>query len=240
MYQIIAGEYDDLFPHSSAKTEFVESLLTNGDKRILDLGCATGELLLSLAKPDRELTGIDLDGDMVETARKKGESREIAGVTFTLYDMRFYLEYIEIHSYDVILCFGNTLAYLENGEELLSFFKNAYRVLRPGGRMIIQIINFDNPAMDENFRFPELNTPRIRFTRSYGKDPAGGLLFNTEIYQKESGITLNDTHRLYPFRSNDLERTAREALFREVMAWGGYRHEEPEESDFFRLFQITK
>lgn len=239
MYNIIAEQYDNLFPHPQAKTEFVESRLGGEDEKILDLGCATGELLLSLYTEGRQLTGIDLDAAMVEMAKRKALSRSLP-VDFRLYDMRYYLEYIDIHSIDMILCFGNTAAYLEGPDELDEFLKDACSILQPGGQFIIQILNFDNPAMGTGFVFPDLNTDKLRFSRSYAEDPTGGILFNTEVFQKETEVTMNDTHRLYPFTSSQIIAASEKNQFTSCHMFGGYNNEEIKEDDFSRLFVLTK
>ena len=243
MYNIIADEYDNLFPHPQAKTDFVETRLTNKNEKILDMGCATGELLLSLiakGTKERQLIGIDLDGTMVDIAKEKALAQQTPNTEFKLYDMRYYLEYIDIHSMDMLLCFGNTLAYLKDPKELNDFFKNAYRVLQPGGGFIIQILNFDNPAMGIGFTFPELNTSKLKFSRSYAEDPTGGILFNIEVFQKDIEVTMNDTHRLYPFTSSQIMTASKKAQFSSCLMFGGYNDEEIKTDDFSRLYVLTK
>lgn len=54
-------------------------------KRIADIGCGAGELSLAIARqrPDAEVTGVDVSGDLVETARQRAGT---CGVRFILAD----------------------------------------------------------------------------------------------------------------------------------------------------------
>ncbi|MDC7219149.1 MAG: class I SAM-dependent methyltransferase [Spirochaetales bacterium] len=241
IYSLIADEYDSLFPHPRAKTDFVEKLIPDGPSSLLDLGCATGELLLSLVKEERELTGIDLDGEMVARAVAKSAEREGGDrARFLQFEMNSYLEHGEKFSLDLILCFGNTLAYLEGPEELEDFLYGAFALLRPQGQVVIQILNYDNPAMNEDFSFPELHTERVKFARSYSAGPEGSLLFHTDYTNSATGEVSSDIHRLYPFKEEEIKKAAAKAGFRRFQAYGGYSFEETREKDFSRLFLLKK
>ncbi len=241
MYSLIAGEYDRLFPHPRAKTDFVEKLLPEGAADILDLGCATGELLLSLGKGGRKLTGIDLDNEMILQAIGKAAERNMAGeVNFLHFEMASYLAYNEKFSYDMILCFGNTLAYLEGMEALNSFMAHTYGQLRPMGQLVIQILNYDNPSMGKDFQFIDLHTDRVNFSRFYTAGPRQNLLFNTELTDLATGEKSSDIHTLYPFKRADIRRLASETGFRQFQAYGGYDFRKAQDTDQFRLYVMRK
>ncbi len=241
MYALIAGEYDNLFPHTPEKTLFVEGLLPPGGTSVLDLGCATGELLLSLDREDRILTGIDLDGEMIALARRKTGQRERRGrIEFLVGEMGSHLSRSERRSRDMILCFGNTLAYLDGPEALTGLMAGCYGLLRPGGRLLLQVLNYDDPTLAGDFTFPDLRTGKALFSRSYTRGRGGKLLFHTALTDLVTGVKYADTHELYPFGSETLRRAAGEAGFGEVNLFGGYGGEEPEATDFARLYLMKK
>ncbi|MDC7222205.1 MAG: class I SAM-dependent methyltransferase [Spirochaetales bacterium] len=241
MYTLIAAEYDRLFPHPQAKTDFVEKLLPQGPVSLLDLGCATGELLLSLVREDRDLTGIDLDGEMVRRALEKAaQQSKTERLNFLQFEMNTYLAHGEKYSRDMILIFGNTLAYLDGPEELERFIQSSYAALRPMGQIIIQVLNYDNPSLNEDFRFPELHTENIRFARSYSNGPRDNLLFHTELTDLKTGEKSTDIHPHYPFRYEDIRKAAAQSGFRRCLVYGGYAFEEIQGTDFSRLFVLRK
>ena len=49
MYEKISEYYERIFPLKKGKITFLESLLTKENQKILDIGCATGELALALS-----------------------------------------------------------------------------------------------------------------------------------------------------------------------------------------------
>jgi SAM-dependent methyltransferase len=241
MYSLIASEYDHLFPHPQAKTDFVERYLSPGPVSVLDLGCATGELLLSLAKESRELTGIDLDGEMIRAAVEKAAKRGLSGAAnFLQFDMSSYMAHGEGFSRDLIICFGNTTAYLDGPEELAAFLKNAYSLLRPQGYVILQILNYDNPSMNEEFCFTDLHTEKVCFTRSYSVGPRENLLFQTELTDLTTGEKSSDIHSHYPFHSKEISQASNQVGFRRCLCYGGYGFEEIKGTDFSRLFVLRK
>jgi SAM-dependent methyltransferase len=55
---------------------YLQELLNRGAKKVLDIGCGSGALLLKLQLAGIEAKGIDLSGEMVERALKKGARAE--------------------------------------------------------------------------------------------------------------------------------------------------------------------
>ena len=70
LYEKIAEFYEEIFPLKQTRLDFIDYFLKNSS-RILDIGCATGELALALTKKGHHVVGIDLDEKMIELAREK-------------------------------------------------------------------------------------------------------------------------------------------------------------------------
>ena len=100
-----------------------------GARRLLDVGCATGEHALRL-KAFYQVDGIDLDPELVELAcQKNPEGR------FEVADMRTF----ELgRQYDVVLCLSSTIGYARTLEELASTLKCLRRCLAPGGVVLVE------------------------------------------------------------------------------------------------------
>ena len=97
---------------------------------LLDCGCGTGPMisLLHEANPDRRYTGIDITPRMIEVAKGKN----LPGVEFIVGDCED-LPFDE-DSFDAVIC-SNSFHHYPNPQK---FFHSVRRVLRPGGRLILQ------------------------------------------------------------------------------------------------------
>ena len=97
---------------------------------LLDCGCGTGPMISLLYEkdPSKHYTGIDLTPKMIEIARAK----ELPGTKWVVGDCEA-LPFAD-NSFDVIIC-SNSFHHYPNPQ---AFFQSVSRVLRPGGRLILQ------------------------------------------------------------------------------------------------------
>jgi ubiquinone/menaquinone biosynthesis C-methylase UbiE len=71
------------------------------DRKILDAGCGTGDLVLRLAPRAREVLGVELSPAMVEYARKRLEPHGFENVSFEIGDVTMVLAERPDASFDV-------------------------------------------------------------------------------------------------------------------------------------------
>jgi cyclopropane fatty-acyl-phospholipid synthase-like methyltransferase len=104
-------------------------------KKLLDIGCGTGELLLRFLKDDFDVTGVDLSSDMLTVAQEKVQAQ---GLDCQLYeqDMRS-LE--GLGSFDVIVVFCDSLNYLITEEDVKKAFGRFYELLNPNGLLLFDV-----------------------------------------------------------------------------------------------------
>lgn len=97
---------------------------------LLDAGCGTGTMLYMFKRdyPDKRYTGIDLSERMIETAKKKHPD----GIRFIAGDCE-NLPFAK-GSFDVVTC-SMSFHHYPNPEK---FFMSIYKVLRPGGRLVLR------------------------------------------------------------------------------------------------------
>ncbi|MGL4946456.1 MAG: class I SAM-dependent DNA methyltransferase [Cetobacterium sp.] len=105
-------------------------------KKLLDLGCGTGETLIRL-KDEFECSGLDLSPDMLTIANKKLKNK---GVKLFVGDMR---EFNIGEKHDVIVSLFDTVNHLTSLEDLDDLMKCIYNSLNPGGVYIFDVINRD-------------------------------------------------------------------------------------------------
>ena len=97
---------------------------------LLDCGCGTAPMLTLLQRkyPDRRYTGIDLTPEMIEAARAK----RMPGVALVVGDCE-HLPF-PANAFDAVICCQSFHHY----PNVQDFFDGVYRVLRPGGRLILR------------------------------------------------------------------------------------------------------
>jgi len=117
----------------------------------LDLGCGTGRHALWLAAAGAIVTAVDFSEGMLAVARQKPGA---GAIRFLVHDLHEPLPFSE-GTFDLVVS-GLVLEHLRN---LAGFFREARRVLRPGGRAVVSAMH---PAMF-------LRGSQARFT-----DPASG------------------------------------------------------------------
>lgn len=103
---------------------------------ILDVGCATGDLLAFLRGhfPDASLTGLDIDERLIAEARRRAD---LSNVTLVIGDVRF----AQPGQYDLVTCFG-MMGIFDDCEPLLD---QLLLTIGNGGRIAVQgLLNSDD------------------------------------------------------------------------------------------------
>jgi glycine/sarcosine N-methyltransferase len=197
-------------------------------KRVLDLGCGTGEHARRLAAEGYEVVGLDASEAMIEQAQSEPVPPNLQ---FVLGDLREIPAATE-GSFGGAICLGNTLPHLLTREDLLRMARGLRERLLPGAPFLLQILNYDRI-----FATGERSLP-INFR----PDPAGEIVFVRLMTQQEDGtlffypITLQlrpgcdppvelkhaREVRLHGWRSAEVEEVLAEAGFPDREAFGGF------------------
>jgi O-antigen chain-terminating methyltransferase len=105
---------------------------------VLDLGCGRGEWLDLLGSHGIEAAGIDLSSEFVESCLDRGLNARVA-------DLFTHLPTVAADSLGVVTAFQ--LVEHVNVSRLVELVDEAFRVLRPGGRMILETPNPSNVSV---------------------------------------------------------------------------------------------
>jgi SAM-dependent methyltransferase len=108
-------------------------------RRLLDLGCGTGEHARYFAEKGFEVVGVDVSDTMLARAREEGVP---AGVQFLLGDL-IHVESVVTGAFGGAVCLGNTLAHVMDQEALTQLFRGVRAVLLPGAPLVIQVLNYE-------------------------------------------------------------------------------------------------
>lgn len=131
--------YDALYADKPYGEEaaFIHELLGAPEGRLLDVACGTGRHAAAFVALGYEATGIDLNGGLLEHAR-----RSAPGSRFITADMRT-LDLGE--TFDVVTCLFDAIGYPLSNAGVGGSLASIARHLRPGGRCAIEFLHA--PAM---------------------------------------------------------------------------------------------
>lgn len=134
-------------PHEPQRCEAqvrgVIELLGAPPKRVLELGCGAGRLLVPLVREGHKLTGIDRDSSALETCRAALNAG--AGIP-DLIEADFLQWVRDAHHhepFDAILCVGNTFMTIADIDDAIDLLKNVKRLLARDGLFILDDLPHD-------------------------------------------------------------------------------------------------
>ena len=123
-------------------TTFVKILGLSPKDKILDLCCGQGRHSLELARRGfTAVEGLDRSHYLIRRARSRAQ-KERNGIRFREGDAR-KLPYSP-DTFDAVLILGNSFGYFENVEEDLRVLLEVFRVLKPWGRLLIDVADGDH------------------------------------------------------------------------------------------------
>ena len=117
----------------------VEAILEGNPERVLDLGCGTGDLAVTIARSagkQVKVTGLDFSEPMLDIARKKAEKAGIGGKVSLVHGDAGNMPFPEGYMDRVGISFAfRNLTYKNPLRE--RYLGEVVRVLKPGGKFVI-------------------------------------------------------------------------------------------------------
>lgn len=222
-YTSISKYYQQIFPFNPAQISFLKQVLPYNGAKVLDVGCATGELSFALTRFGFPIWAFDFDAEMIEIAQNTKEEDTMFPV-FEQLDMRLIGEHYPESFFNTVICFGNTLVHLLNNDDILKFAKGAYKLLAPEGKLTIQILNYQHILDDQIRSLPLIDNEHISFERNYAFDKGSDLIdFNTKLTVKSTGQEIVNSVKLYAIRQNKLQELLEEAGFVNFEYFGSFK-----------------
>jgi len=221
-FSSIAPYFDLIFPYKKGKGDFLESLVNARPSSIIDIGCATGALIADLSQRGHKTVGVDLDDEMIRIAKESNEDSADGPDFFALNMMEIDRRFPSA-SFDLASCLGNTLPHLQSLDAILDFFRKVHKILRPGGKIAIQIVNYDRIMREKSGELPFIENDKIAFSRKYIFPGASPLVeFHTLIQDKRNNKEVANKSMLYPLLSGEMSSALRDAGFRNCAFYGDF------------------
>jgi SAM-dependent methyltransferase len=132
--------FEFMFPESRFESaddelEAVGRLVGQTPRRVLDLACGPGRHAVAAAKRGLDVVGVDRSAFLLEKARAFA-AREGVAVEWVHADMR---DHVLEGDADLVLSLFTSFGYFEDDRENRRVLEGAYRSLRPGGSLVVDV-----------------------------------------------------------------------------------------------------
>jgi SAM-dependent methyltransferase len=126
---------------AAAQLEALTALLGKPPKRVLDLGCGAGRVLVPLARTGHHVRGVDHDPHAIEICR--GRLRDI-GADADLLEADFVVDDVWGDApFHAVCCLGNTFMTITDLDRAITLLRRATTSLATGGFIVIDDLPAD-------------------------------------------------------------------------------------------------
>ena len=119
----------------------LDALQLQPGSRVLDLGCGTGRHALLFTAQGMDVTGVDLSPEYLEYAQTAARRADLTA-RFVRADMRDLSELGDAE-FDAVASLHTSFGLFHAPHDNLRVLQEVVRVLRPGGRLFIDVLNRD-------------------------------------------------------------------------------------------------
>jgi SAM-dependent methyltransferase len=126
---------EERFHFAEEQIEKILALVGYEEGAVLDLCCGPGRHSLALAKRGIQVAAVDRSEFLLRRAKEEAAKSNLE-IEFVLDDMRHF---VSDQSFSLILNLFTSFGYFDDIEDDLKVLQNAYRSLKPGGAMVIDV-----------------------------------------------------------------------------------------------------
>jgi ubiquinone/menaquinone biosynthesis C-methylase UbiE len=221
-YDRLAGDYDRMtgFAQRFVRERPFIKLLVDRHKitRAVDAGTGTGFHAILLGRLGVQVTALDLSPAMVAAlaSRVSQEGLPISPMVGAFEELPSLVS----DPQDAVLSMGNTLAHAASPDDLLRTMKAFRHVLRPGGIIFVQMLNYKRILAAKEKILADKVEDGVRFIRWYVYE-GDRIRFNITRERVDGSVAAEtQSVTLSPFTDDDLRDTASRAGFTGIQALG--------------------
>lgn len=146
--------WDDLIGwegRAAGEADFFPRLLAaHGVRHVADIATGTGFHAVMFAKAGFDVTATDGSQNMIEQTKENAARHGVELVDTRAVDWRTLHEAYGEDHFDALVCLGNAFTHLFDHEARRDALESMYKVLKPGGMLVIDHRNYDR-MLDEGF-----------------------------------------------------------------------------------------
>ncbi|AEA33888.1 methyltransferase domain-containing protein [Hippea maritima] len=193
----------------------VKALGIKPEDKVLDLCCGQGRHSIELASRGfLNVEGLDRSRYLIQKARKESEKRAL-GIKFREGDAR-KLPY-KTDTFDAVLILGNSFGYFESEDEDLKVLKEVLRVLKPWGKVLLDVVGGEYLKSNLQNRSWEWVDNRFFVCRERSLSTDGKRIITREIIaHKEKGIMADQFYSVRLYSKEKLQELLKKSGFDDV------------------------
>jgi len=195
-------------------------------KSVLDCACGTGRHACLFTRWGMEVAGSDVSAEMVRRSEHLAATRslqiEFQQASFDTLSSTF------AEPFDTAVCVGNSLAAAGKRSVVAAGIQQMHEVIRPGGALVIQVLNFDRFPPGENAYGEPIHREHIGqnyiFLKTFRR---AGTTCDIDVIVLTNGATDTWTRSVFRDRLLVLDSAAlvgmvEQAGFGKIKLYGGY------------------
>ena len=167
-YNSLASSYDGMINFEEAlkrRKETLSSLIQNSFRTAADIGCGSGIDAISLSQLGLKVAAFDPSEEMLNKARKNAINHSTENIQFCLSGAS-NIDSVYYNQFNFITCLGNTLSNIPD-KEIHESVNNFYKLLRPGGKVVLQIVNYKKLITEDKRILSITKNEEYTFVRFY-------------------------------------------------------------------------
>lgn len=161
-------------------------------KKIMDMGCGIGRHANELAKRGFEVVGIDYSGEHLNIAREQGTNAKF--IEHDCRDKGYFRKRDIFEKFDVVLCLYDVVGSFPNPKDNYEIIRNAYRALRPGGQLLLSVMNYELTA---NCALHIVETIEDDPKALLNLKPSNTMQNTGDVFNAEYYLVEKSTHTVY-------------------------------------------
>ena len=224
----IAEYYDELYPASDEVKKFFEEESKEfiAPVKYLSIGCGTGTFEHYLAKGNADVTGLETVTSLLESANRKRRSQLMALRFFQMSSLEM-CRFLGKGFYNIISIPDDRIIFTHDTTLMAKLFYDCKQLMAPGGKLILQLPNFEKYNSEPKTVLPVRESIRVRLFTEIRTTPDGKKL----LFQKlETGngkiLKVTEDAQVMMLTKNQIEQYAKEVGFTKFVFYGDLKHSE--------------
>jgi 2-polyprenyl-3-methyl-5-hydroxy-6-metoxy-1,4-benzoquinol methylase len=219
------AEYYDLIYGDEWDTEFYLNEARNARGKVLEVACGTGRILLTLARNNIDVTGLDLSEGMLQILNEKAKSEGIEVAVHHANMIDFKLE----ERFNLIIVPYRSFLHLTSDSERSAAIRNFMEHLNPGGRLILHTYNPSEEELEMSGEFHHYDTEEFSykgknlvldwFLKYDSSDGSGSYRI---VLNEEDGKSVNYEMKIYFITPKDIQRLLESAGYKNIRHYCGF------------------
>ena len=215
--------YDELHPVTLAQQTFYETLMQRYPRpaKFLGIGCGTGILCHRLAKDNVDVTGIETQRELLDSASLKYRNQLMSLRWFQMSTLEM-TRFLGKKFYNIISCLNNRVLFIHDKTLMRKFFFDCKELLAEGGIVVLQLFNFEKRKGQSEISLPELSSARVRYAGTVWQNAAGECFLDSFLEKNGKTIPVYEQAKIYPLTKSEIQDFSKEAGFKSAQFFSGF------------------